>query len=128
MYSDPHPNSYRVVWLVGEDDDGEPKVFALDPFDDRVRLERIRERSTRRALKRLHEVAEDGKNFPALIDVESVAAPLRVIGRPAAGDEELERVLAILPRRHVRLRVMEIQITADYSALETREIDEVPIP
>lgn len=128
MYSDPHPNSYRVVWLVGEDENGEAKAFALDPLDDRVRLRRIEQRSKRKALRRLEQVAEDGKNFPSLIDVEAVAAPLRALRHGDSGDEALERVLAILPQRDLRLRVMEIRITEDYSALETREIDEVPIP
>lgn len=128
MYSDPHPNSYRVVWLTGKGEGGKQRAFALDPFDDRVRLSEIDERPKRKALERLHRIAEEGKNFPALIDVKALAARLRRLRKPRSVDREFQQVLTILPERDLRLRVMEIQISADYSALETREIYEAPIP
>ena len=128
MYSDPHPNSYRVVWLAGESESGEPRAFALEPFDDRVRRSRIENRSKRRALRELHEIAEHGKNFPAFIDRNTLAKLLRSLGRGSLDDDELDRVLELLPRRDVRLRVMEIEINPQYSALETKQVYEAPIP
>ena len=128
MYSDPHPNSYRVVWLAGESEDGESRAFALEPFDDRVRRSRIQTRSKRKALRELHEIAEHGKNFPAFIDRNALAKLLRSLGRQSSDDEELDRALELLPRRDVRLRVMEIEINPEYSALETKQVYEAPVP
>lgn len=128
MYADPHPNSYRAVWLVGEDAGGNEAAFSLEPFEDRVRYGEIEAVSRRRALGVLHEVAEEGKNFPELMDIDAIAFQLRQLRATPAGDEEVERLLRILPETDVRLRVMEVRINESYSALEAKPIYEVALP
>lgn len=128
MYSDPHPNSYRVVWLVGKSQQGADAAFSLDPFDDRVNYRRIDAPSRRVALRVLHNVAEDSKNFPELTDVDLIGSQLRLLRSSNTGDEELERVLSLLPARNVRLRVVEISINEQYTMLEAKPIHELAIP
>jgi hypothetical protein len=129
MYADPHPNSYRVVWLVGESEDGEQEAFSLDPFDRRVNHRRIDAPSRRVALRVLHDVAEDSKNFPALTNVELISTQLRLLRATESNDDdELQRVLELLPLDDVRMRVMEISINEPYTALEAKPIYEVAIP
>ena len=128
MYADPHPNSYRVVWLVGESEDGEEAAFSLEPFDRRVNHRRIDAPSRRVALRVLHDVAEDSKNFPELINAELINTQLRLLRATASDDDELQRVLELLPRNDVRLRVSEISINEQYTALEAKPIYEVAIP
>ena len=130
MYADPHPNSYRVVWLVGKDEDGEDVAFSLDPFDDRVSYQRIDAPSRRVALRVLHDIAEDSKNFPERTNVTLIRAQLRLLRATEAEDEdeELQRVLKLLPRDEVRMRVSEISINEQYTALEAKPIHEVAIP
>jgi hypothetical protein len=128
MYADPHPNSYRVVWLVGETEDGEEAAFSLDPFDRRVNHRRIDAPSRRVALRVLHDVAEDSKNFPELINLELMNTQLRLLRATDSDDDELQRVLELLPRNDVRLRVSELSINEQYTALEAKPIYEVAIP
>lgn len=128
MYADPHPNSYRVVWLVGESEDGEEAAFSLEPFDRRVNHRRIDAPSRRVALRVLHDVAEDGKNFPELINLGLINTQLRLLRATDSDDDELQRVLELLPRNDVRLRVSEISINEQYTALEAKPIYEVAIP
>jgi hypothetical protein len=128
MYADPHPNSYRVVWLIGEDEDGEDVAFSLDPFDDRVRHKRIEARSRRVALRVLHDIAEDSKNFPERTNVAAIRAQLQTLRTTEKKDEELQRALTLLPLRDVRMRVTEISINEQYTALEAKPIHEVAIP
>ena len=110
MYADPHPNSYRVVWLVGEDEDGEDVAFSLDPFDDRVRYKRIDAPSRRVALRVLHDIAEDSKNFPERTNAGAIRAQLETLRATEDKDEELQRVLKLLPLAEVRMRVTEISV------------------
>jgi hypothetical protein len=128
MYADPHPNSYRVVWLIGENEDGEDVAFSLDPFDDRVRHKRIEARSRRVALRVLHDIAEDSKNFPELTNVAAISAQLETLRATEGKDEELQHALKLLPLRDVRMRVTEISINEDYTALEAEPIHDVAIP
>ena len=130
MYADPHPNSYRVVWLVGEDEDGEDVAFSLDPFDDRVRHKRIDAPSRRVALRVLHDIAEDSKNFPERTNAGAIRAQLETLRatEDKDEDEELQRVLKLLPLGEVRMRVTEISINEQYTALEATPIHEVAIP
>lgn len=130
MYADPHPNSYRVVWLIGEDADGEDVAFSLDPFDDRVRHKRIEARSRRVALRVLHDIAEDSKNFPERTNVAAIRAQLQTLRatEDEDEDEELQRALKLLPLRTVRMRVTEISINEEYTALEAKPIYDVAIP
>lgn len=128
MYADPHPNSYRVVWLVGKSEDGEEAAFSLDPFDRRVNHRRIDAPSRRVALRVLHDVAEDSKNFPELTNVDLISAQLRLLRATESEDEELQRVLKLLPLDDVRIRVMEISINEKYTELDAKPIHEVAIP
>jgi hypothetical protein len=130
MYADPHPNSYRVVWLVGEDEDGEETAFSLDPFDERVSHKRIDAPSRRVALRVLHDIAEDSKNFPERTNVAAIRAQLQTLRatEDKDRDEELQRVLRLLPLVEVRMRVTEIVINEQYTALEAKPIHEVEIP
>ena len=128
MYADPHPNSYRVVWLIGENEDGEDVAFSLDPFDDRVRHKRIEARSRRVALRVLHDIAEDSKNFPELTNVAAISGQLETLRATEGKDEELQQALELLPLRDVRMRVVEISINEQYTALEAKPIHDVAIP
>jgi hypothetical protein len=123
MYADPHPNSYRTVWIDGELD-GEPTAFSLEPVDRRLSREARRNPETRWALEALDELAEESTNFPELADLNGIRAVLNELWAEPEANPEL---IGLLPREDVRLKVIEISINETYDSLVTKTVYEIPL-
>jgi hypothetical protein len=123
MYADPHPNSYRTVWIDGELD-GEPAAFSLEPVDRRLSRQARRNPATRWALEALDELAEESTNFPELADLSGIRTVLNELWAEPEANPEL---IGLLPREDVRLKVIEISINETYDSLVTKTVYEIPL-
>ena len=120
MYSAPHPKTGRQVWLVGRGRDGAERAVRLSPLDYRLRV-RATPASRRYGarLERMQRIAYRGKNFPVQLDDALIASSLREL-LARYGDDEV--VAALFPVSDLEVRVVEVFITSDYEAVDSRTL------
>lgn len=117
MYSDPHPNQGRNVWLTGsrEGQDVAVRLFPRDPRWDSSSA------PPQQAIASLERAAMEFRDFPSLPRLEPMGAR---IAEFLDEHGHLPLVASLVPDRDLRIEVIEIAIGADWDSLKATRIAE----
>ena len=118
MYSDPHPNQGRNVWLMGTRE-GRLAAVRLFPADER--WDAAEEKALREAVADLKREAMEFRDFPSLPRLDAIQS---VVGDLLEEHGDRPRVAALVPDRDLRIEVIEIAISADWDSLQATRIAE----
>lgn len=115
MYSEPHPNSSRSIWIEGYRDSTKT-AFRLYPMDSRVNLKKIKSNDVRKLIQQMSAVAKKAKNFPSNTNFEVIQRNLNIL-KPVVLNKYKQ--LDFFPSDSVNYIVTQIQISKDYKNLES---------
>ncbi len=122
MYSDPHTNSSRFLWITGINGDKLQGV-RLSPLDDRLYIKSTGEHHFYRAINKLEDVGHDHLNFPSSKDLR----PLKELYQNFIEEHgENELVQDIFPTDSLRFIVMLQAIAPDFEHIESKELTNLP--
>ena len=122
MYSDPHPNLARRVWLVGQGQ-GRELAVRLWPLDERLKEAAEENWRFRESLERLQKVAGRARNFPSMRGTGTLRAQVDVFLK----DGNNPTLPDYFPRTDLRRVVVELKISNDWSTIDRKFIAEDPL-
>lgn len=120
MYTDPHPNLSRFVWLEGTGDTSQV-ALRLFPLDTRICVECQDDPLLKRRLWRLEDQGERIRNFPGMANLAQLD---RRLHRLLEEHGEEPDIAALFPKGDFRLHVVEIGLSADYEHIEALTISD----
>ena len=96
------------------------RAVRLEPFDERLRVESMRDTPLKRDLSALRRTVRATKNFPAMADLSKLEDQLRRFLDTHGDTPEA----AAFPRTQIRVKVVEIAISPEFDRLESRTISD----
>ena len=114
MYSKPHPNSFRHIWLVGKNGD-QSSYFRIYPKDERINMNKIKNKIIRNNLEYIYKDAKRHKNFPSLWSKEKLYSSVHNIVNELEKDD---MTFEIFPRDSIQMIVTEMIITDQMDSLK----------
>ena len=122
MYSDPHTNSSRKLWIVGTTN-GIQKAIRLSPLDERLINKKCGGDEFYDDTWELDDVAWDYRDFPSGKDL----TPLRKYYDWYLGEYKNEELVkTFFPQKDLRLVVMQQAIAPDFDHIESIELTNLP--
>ena len=123
MYSDPHPGVNRLVWVEGYIDSVLTAV-RLEPLDERLQHESIKNSSLKAGLMKLNSTAWNNRNFPSGWRLSSLDTEYHYF-LENHGNEIL--IKEHFPVNQLKMKVMEVAISDNYQAIGATVICERPL-
>lgn len=120
MYSDPHPNISRNVWLTGEGD-SRAVAIRLYPLDERLHEVLLRNTKLRRDLEKLERVARWSRNFPSSTNLSHLDDAWHQFMEDQSGNAA---ILALFPHTEAQVKVVEVAIAEDFKSVASRTISD----
>lgn len=120
MYTDPHPQTNRFVWLRGPSDEG-VRAMRLYPLDPRLLQPFFGDDTLKPLMNRVRDAAKRSQCFPSLPRLEPLDAAVHRLIEAATNDSVL---IALFPDSSLEVVVVEVALSKGYQTVFARTVSE----